>query len=204
MNYENLNQIVETLEELSPRRAKKLKDLLKRFYEETDPVKLDELYQNVWNYLYNIFLSCLSKESKNSLVGAIVGINEMCYYLEQKAKDGWTVNSTGAYRVETVNDDVKIVGVIPREYGKGFFLKERIPETEKERTYALKELDFYTNYEMQLAVLGGEMDFKETFLTHGYQIRSSRIPKEFVELLINTLNLNRADPEKVSFEQNKK
>ncbi|MBR3211154.1 MAG: hypothetical protein IKF71_04385 [Bacilli bacterium] len=201
MNSENLRQILNELKVLSPIKAKKLKDMICQETNESDVMKQCELEQKIWNYLYQIFLSCLSKESKSSLVGAGDEINELIHTIEQKAQDGWSIYSEGAFRIEEQEGEYEVVGNIPREYGKGFLLQERTPKSEKEREYAMKELEFYTTFENHLAILGGEMDFKETYLTMGYQIKNSKISSDFVELLITTLELPRLDPEDVVVNQ---
>ena len=195
MERRNIDIIIEMLEELDPRKAKKLRELDLQELGETNPQRKNELHQKKWDYMFFILKSCLSKDSKNELLNLSVGINELCYMLEQQAKDGWVIYNHGAVRVQKGTDGISFVGHIPRRYQEGFVLEERHPQTEEERIIAEKELDFYTKHSYQLDLISSEIDRKQELLTYGYQVKDQRTPRALVELLIQELGLPKIPPQ---------
>lgn len=189
MERRNIDVIIEMLEDLNPRKAKKLRDLDLQELGEKNPHRRNELHLKTIDYMYYLFTGLLSNESRKEFMNISVGINELCYMLEQQAGDGWVLNNYGAMRIQKNSEGVTIVGSIPREYQKGFILEDRNPQTEQERVNAEKEIDFYTKYSYQLDLISSEIDHKQEFLTYGYQVKNPNTPRALVELLIQTLGL---------------
>ena len=191
MNYDNINKVLEELERLNPRKAKKLRNLVEMEQQETNPEQKEVIMKKMRTYIFNVFLSCLARKTRNDITNTGVCINEDCYTVEQHADDRWIITLDGASRYDFEGEQLVKVGSIPREYKTGFHLEERDPVTEQDRINQQKEQEFYLRFHVYLDRIGEMMDHKQELVTDGYEINNPRIPREFVELLITTIGLQR-------------
>mgnify|MGYP007056180630 CR=1 FL=1 len=196
MTYIELYQIINDLAEFNPKKAKKLQVLVDSELREQDQTKKRKISQKINNYVYNLFMSCLSKKTRQDMYNTSQCINEECYSIEQDANDGWYIMMDGAKRYSFVGDELTVISEVPRTYKGGFYLKERNPETEEERISQLKEAKFFARYHSHLDQISTYMDHKQE-LTSNYELSDSRIPKEFVEKLITVLKLTRVPGEEL-------
>lgn len=186
MNYLMLHQIIKYLEELNPGKARKLKRLLNAEKEETDPTKKKQIESKIHQFVYNVYMGSLARESRNDIYNTSMTINEDCYTLEQDANDGWYIFFDGAKRLQSTEDGIKVINHVPREYKQGFYLKE---------DFDAKEAAFLKKYHHMLDTISKNMDHKQELTTFDYQTKSPWIPVEFVELLVDFLGLTRIPQE---------
>lgn len=188
MDMKLLNQILNQLQSISPRKAAKLEKLVSRYQMEQDTTKQKQIGRKIKNMVYNLFTSLLSRKSRNDLYNTSMLVEEDSYSLEQQSHDDWYINYDGAVRVVYEDHKPKVTNFIPREYKKGFYLE--IPK-HASSTDALRELEFYNRYVDYLNRLSAHMDHKQEIISCGYELKNPNMDKAFPELLIDFLGFKR-------------
>ena len=191
MNENMIYEIIIQLNEISPIRAKKLLRLANDYFSEEDPTLKNKLRKVIRQYVYDLYLNCLAKETRKDVVNTGVQINDFCYDLETSvnglnARYGWFIFFDGARQIKRVNGEDQVTGFIPRTYKRGFNLGDNSTKT---------EIEFLRRKKSILEDISLSMDHKQE-LTSNYKIKNKRIPKEFVELLIDYLGLERVPTKK--------
>ena len=186
MQEAQLFDIINGLEELNPRKAKKLRRLTNELIWEKNPTRRKTLEKKIRDVVYNIYLSCLSKKSRQDIYNTGIIISEECYAVERDAKDGWYIFFDGAKRLQKHGEGVTVSDVVPREYKKGFYLEEDATEKAKK---------FFKKYRSVLDDISLDMDHKQEMTTYDYQTKTPNIPIPFVERLVDYLGLSRIPKE---------
>ena len=170
MNYEQLYEIIDQLSVINPWKSKKLEALVKKQVMSKDENEKKQLKRKINNFIYNLFGSCLTRESRNDFFNTSISISEDCY-------------------------EVEVANFIPREYKKGFYVREREANTEEEKKQLRREFSFLFRNESLLKNISSLMDHRQELVTYGYEVKNNNIPSFFVEMLINYLGLSRVPQE---------
>lgn len=192
MQIEKVYEVLEELETLHPRKARKLQSLIENYEFEEDEDMKKKRFNRIRNYIYSIFRSCLTRECRKELENISICISEDCYTLEEHVKNGWFIFMDGARRLSSEPNE-KFSHFIPREYKKGFYLNKRDYSSETEKQKFIDELNFLTQNKIFLEHISDEMDRKQEIVTYDYEVNSPAIPRKFVELLITTLGYRRIE-----------
>ncbi len=195
MNYEQLYEIIDQLSVINPWKAKKLEALVKKQVMSKDENEKKQLKRKINNFIYNLFGSCLTRESRNDFFNTSISISEDCYEVEQREKERWFIYNDGARRYILNGDKVEVANFIPREYKKGFYVREREANTEEEKKQLRREFSFLFRNESLLKNISSLMDHRQELVTYGYEVKNNNIPSFFVEMLINYLGLSRVPQE---------
>ena len=202
MKIENVYAVLDELEILHPRKAKRLHTLIENYELEEDEDKKKKRWNRIRNYIYGIFRSCLTRECRKELENTSILISEESYTLEEQVKNGWLIFTDGARRLSSEPNET-YSNFIPREYKKGFYLQKHDYSNENEKQKFLDELKFLTNNKIMLGYLSDLMDRKQEIITYDFEVNNEAIPRKFVELLITTLGYVRI-PNKENEENNNK
>ena len=189
MNIELLQTILEKLQPISKRKAKKLERLIKEYNLADTIEEKDKIEQKIHSFIFYIFLNCLEKESRKELIDIILNINEICYELE---KDYWHINMDGATRIVPIAGGYIPTDHIPREYNKGFYLRNEDKDQNEDSPFRQKEKFFYMKNFYTLSYLSRIMDHKQEFITYYYDTKGL-IDYKFTELLIDFLGMKRVE-----------
>lgn len=194
MNLIQLNEIIQELREYSPRKSKRLERLAEVIRTETKEEKKKRLEKKIYDYVYQIFLSCLSRKSREDLAYINAIIDDECFQLEYREKNRYHIGFEGVKR-KTQTDEKNITkSYIKREYQKGFFINPSVAEkTPEEQKELLAQSTFYYDNINTLNEISGYMDHKLELITYEYTLKDSRIKREFTEHLISFLGLSRIE-----------
>ena len=182
MNYNQLLEIIESLKEINPKKANKLAKLVESRLNENDSTAGKMLDQKIYNYVYSVFTDCLDKKDRDEFYSLSLCIMEDCYSIESNAKRNLVISSDGIKEYTVKDEQVEVKSFIPREYKKGFYLEKDATDAEKK---------FFNNYKYLLDIIGDKMDKKEELITHNYRVKNNNISTQFMESLIDFLQLPR-------------
>ncbi len=194
MNYELLLDIIEQLSVINPWKARKLDLLVGNHFTTRDEDKKKEIAKKIDRFIYNLFASSLTRESKNDFFNTGAVINEECYEIEKSEEDRWFITTDGARRFIPTDDGLKEANYIPRDYKKGFHLVDRGATCDMEAGEIMRELSFLKKHQSALNSISGLMDHKLELITNNYNVKKG-IPRFFVEMLIDYLELSRLPKE---------
>jgi len=198
MNMNYFNDFIDALAKINPRKAKKVLNLWKDYCNCIDEEHQNEIRAKLYNYVYSIFTSCLSRECRNELSNICVSINEDSYQIERSERMNgniWHVGNDGASKYIINGDQLEIVKTIPRVYRKGYVLDFNDPTKIEER-------DFYFRYDDKLERISSMIDRKKDIISGDYETKNDRVDRNFVELLISFLGLKRLTDEELKRRDN--
>ena len=192
MKEELLVPILESMREIKPRKAKKLEKLIKIYEEATDKEQKKQARRKIYNCIYQIFSNLVSSKTRQQLSDLNSSIGEECYQIEQNEKGAWIIGYEGAIRRERHGDELVVTNVIPREYQKGFYLSE---EQQTSTEAKKREINFFKKYRMNLERISSMMDQKMEIHSGDFQLKNDNVDRQFVELLIDFLELKTIEKE---------
>ena len=192
MDWEQLRLIIEEMKQMMPRKAKKLIELIKCYRSSEDEAERKTWKYRIHAYIFEVFASCLQKESKNELYSLCLSINEACYDIETATNHNWHIGESGITRLQ---DKEKPIGFIPRTYKEGFHIERKEEEDEKDELEHQREELFMHQYGLFLNIISRQMDRKEELITYDYVLKP-KVEKHFAELLIDYLGLTRIPEQK--------
>lgn len=195
MDLEKLNKIIEDLQSISPLKARRLRKLTDMYQKEQDSEKKNELHIRIYNYVYHVFGSCLTRECRSDLYNTNTVINEESYSIEQRRKTGYRINMDGVERRMLQAGEVVTKSFIGRDYEKGFYMLEA-PESEEDKEEFARQSSFYFEHVAVLNQISDYMDHKLDLVTFQYEIKDDKIPRGFTESIIDFLGLRRIDDQK--------
>lgn len=164
-----------------------LRRLVNKYYRETKEYTKNQLSSKIRALIFNLYLKCLPKDISSKIRDLSVSINEDEHNIIAEAnseQSGWNIGFTGAKRLELTEKGYKVTDFIPREYNNGFILEEDASKEAK---------DFYKKKSFNLRVLSKKMDEYMDLVT--YSEPKPEIPREFLELITNYLDLTRVPEE---------
>ena len=179
MDYEKTYNIAGKMMTHSPIRAFLISLLLYKWLEAKNGQK-EECEKKIRSLIIKDFLNSLNKSSSNSYSDCNTEIQEEIHKIET-IEPYWVITSWGAERFDNVNDEIKAVEVIPREYKKGFILQDNSSDKAKQFAERRKE---------KLEYISELMDERETILKR-YKTKKG-IPKSYTEELIDWIEYRRA------------
>ena len=182
MDYLELLNIMEQLQEIDSKKAYKLCKLIMKFKDEKDYTKRKEIERRIKNFIYHLFCSCLDRSLGKELANLGVSINSDRYDLEQIEKS-WFVGNEGAVQFKITDGQLEEIGAIPRYHGEGFVLDEDATDEEKR---------FLMMNHSILNSIARDMDRKEEIVTY-YQPKDDSIPRDFTETLVDFIGFSRID-----------
>ena len=193
MKEELLYQILEELKKNHKLQAKRLEKLLKEYQSAENEEQKEVIRRKIVNYVYHVFCQQLSPKTRQRLSDLNSSIGEYCYQIEQKEQRQWYIGYDGAFRRGFEGNEIVVKNIIPREYQKGFYLSNELPESKEDR---IKEGTFLKKYRVQLDTISDMMDKKIDIQSGNYELKNDRIDPNFVALLIEFLELRRINFEK--------
>ena len=182
MDYNKLLEIIESLKEINPKKANKLAKLVESRLNENDSTAGKMLDQRIYSYVYNVFADCLDKKDRDEFYSLSLCIIEDCHNIESKTKWNWIISSDGIKEYTVKDEQLEVKSFIPREYKKGFYLEKDATDDEK---------NFFNHYKCLLDIIGNKMDKKEELITYKYRVKDNNISTQFMESLIDFLQLPR-------------
>ena len=182
MNYTELIDIIERLKTVEPKKAKKLAKQLYKCLCETDTVKLHQAEKRLNESVFYVFISLIDEKSAYTILHLGLGIKEQEHLIEQETGNGWKVYQDGCYKYGKVNDEVKVVGEIPRYYQAGYVVP--VDATDDVRV-------FYEENKDKLKILSEDIDRHQKCLTFDYKVRDLSVPRDLTEQMIDYLGLSR-------------
>ena len=181
MNYEQLFDIAKDLTRIDYFKAKKLFNLIQKHIYTDDIVEKRKLEKRIRSLIFYCFMNVIDKDSKKELYNVILCNNDIINELEFH-NPNWFINADGAFEYTFDNDKTTIIGQIPREYNKGYYLDEDNCSEEEKL--------FYDTNKLSLLLIGNNYDRKEEIITDEYTTRFN-ISKEFTEKLIDFIGFKR-------------
>lgn len=182
MNYDKTIKIIDELKKLNNTKAKKLSKLVQKHMDEKDPVIQKELERKIKHIIYWTFIDLIDSESRVKIYDLGVDILDDCIGIERDANNGWIINPRGASRYTMVNDEVIVSNFIPRTYKNGFNLTN---------DSGLEGVNFFNRYFNILISVSKKMDEREEAITYSKKPRNKNTSMEFLEELIDYLELPR-------------
>lgn len=197
MNIDKCREIIEELRPMNSRKAKKLEKILTQYEQEDDKERKIFLANRLYNYVYHLFGSLLTKECRRDLFDTNTTINEESYETEQRSNKGFYINMDGIDRRVVKDGEVVIESYVGRDYQKGFYMVNRsLATTQEEKEEYLLQSHFYFNNIGILDDISERMDHKLELITFGYELKDPRIPRSFAEKLIDFLGIRRLEEQK--------
>lgn len=187
MNYEEIFKIIEQLKKINIIKANRLAKLVQRHMDETDPVKGKNLRIKINSYIYWTLIDLLDNDSRHNIYNLGLDILEDCDSIEKESNNGWIINYKGAFRYIEDNGEVKLVNQIPRSYKNSFHLT---------KDSGTEGIDFITMYGNLLKMISIRMDRREEYITYAKKAKSKKIPSEFIDELVDYLDLPKIIEEK--------
>ncbi len=187
MNYEEIFKIIEQLKKINIIKANRLAKLVQKHMDETDPVKEINLRIKINSYIYWILIDLLDSDSRHNIYNLGLDILEDCNSIEKESNNGWIIGYKGAFRYVLDNGEVKLVNKVPRSYKNSFHLTEES---------GVEGIDFINMYGGLLNMISIRMDRREEYITYTKKIKNKKVSSEFIEELIDYLNLPRIEEEK--------
>lgn len=200
MNYEEglkineLLRIIEHLKRMNNIKAIKLAKLVQKYINEDDYIQKIKLRIKINSYVYLIFIELLDNNSKNNIYNLGLDILEDCDNVEKDAGNGWMINTNGAFRYIMKDNEAILVNKIPRSYKSGFYLTD---DSGKEA------IDFSNKYKSILRIISNKMDRREETITYTKKPKNSKVSIEFLDEVIDYLNLPRINENKKEYKKEK-
>lgn len=184
MDTEKIMEIIQTLDQISMSKARKLLNLLNEYvFESPSKEEKEQKSKEIRNFLYRIFLKSMDRHTRNKFINTSVCINEFSYQIEGKE---WVVAYDGVYKYDiNENDDMEKSLEIKRTHSEGF-----IPVTDDKETRK-----YYRDNNVVLTEISRHMDYVEEVVDHIDMYAKPNISFTLLNQIIEALDLPRTKKE---------